>query len=341
VDQLLKSKYRIGQKLSESPFSLTYQGSFLGTGKPVIIKIYKRGTLNSSLIKSMRQRVLSFTLINHHGVARLLDGDYGWQGFYYVREFIEGQSLQSLFDKGEKIGLEKACAIADQVLDALAAVHTKGIIHAALKPTNIFIDNQGLVKVTDFVIEGEITAALPQRIMGIMENGKYSAPEELAGEPISSAADIFAVGLILYEMVVGKRLSLGGGLAGSVRKLREPLILSKELLSSLPNYLKEIVARALERDSRLRFSTAAEFRECLERKSLLRKPLPADELVKIFESVVTQYGGEEIDQESEMLQDVGRVRLRWGKEKHRNWILLVVLAVAVALGLLYAFFLGR
>ena len=73
---------------------------------------------------------------------------------------------------------------------------------------------------------------------------------------------------------------------------------------------------------------------------MIRKPPGNSELSRLFESVVTQYGGEEINAESEALEDVGRIRLRWGKEKHRNWILIVVLGAAVALGVIYAFFLG-
>lgn len=341
MDQLLKSKYRIGQKLSENPFSITYQGFYIGTEKPVIIKIYKRGTLNSALIRSMKQRVLSFSLINHHGIAKLIDGDYGWQGFYYVREFIEGKNLQEILDHGGKIEIEKASAIADQALDALSAAHAKGIVHAGLKPANIFIDNQGLVKLTDFVIEGEIKAAMPQKAQEIMTNARYASPEELEGEPVTPASDIFALGLILFEMVGERTAFVGSGLAGNLVKLKTPFLLPKESLVSLPNYLREIIARALQKDPLLRFATAAEFRSCLESKTLLRKPPKNEELSRIFESVVTQYGGEEINRESEVLQDVGRIRLRWGKEKHRNWILAVVVVVAVVLGILYAFFLGR
>lgn len=176
MDQLLKSKYRTGQKLSENPFSVTYRGFIIGSEKPVIIKIYKRGTLNSSLIKSMKQRVRDFSIISHHGAAKLLDGDYGWQGFYYVREYIDGVSVQALLDRGERIGAEKAAAIADQVLETLEITHAKGIVHGALKPSNIFIDNQGLVKLVDFVVEGEIKNAMPQRVHEILENAKYASP---------------------------------------------------------------------------------------------------------------------------------------------------------------------
>jgi serine/threonine-protein kinase len=342
MEQFLKSKYRVGPKLSENPFSITYQGFFIGTDKPVIIKVYKRGTLNSTLIKDMKQRVLSFSLINHHGIAKLLEGDYGWQGFYYVREFIEGQNLQQLMAKEEKLGVEKACAIADQVLSALEAAHAKGIVHAGLKPSNIYIDGQGIIKVTDFVIEGEIKAAMPQKVLEIMINAKYASPEELEGKPITPASDVYALGLILYEMAAGKSLLPEAGLAGNIQKMR-PLgeILPKDALANFPQYLREILIKALDGDPLLRFASAKEFREALEKRSMPQKPNDREEYVRIFESTVTQYGGEEIDKESESLRDLGRVRLRWGKEKHRNWLLATLVGLAVVMGFLYVFFFGR
>lgn len=341
MDQLLKSKYRIGQKLAENPFSITYQGFFIGTEKPVIIKIYKRGTLNSALIKEMRSKVIGLSLINHHGVAKLLDGDYGWQGFYYVREFIDGMSVQELMDRHEKIGPDKACAIADQVLAALEAAHAKGIVHAAIKPANIYLDRQGLVKLADFVVEGEIKGSLPQKVEEIMVNAKYASPEELAGRPVTPQSDFYSLGMVLYEMAADRPIALPPGLLGNIQKLRSPGLLSKEELALLPGFLKDIILAALQPDPLLRFASAAEFRESLAKRNLFKKSAGNEELMQLFASVVTQYGGEEISAESEALQDVGRVRLRWGKEKHRNWILAVVGAAAVALGVIYAYFLGR
>ena len=340
MDQLLKSKYRIGQKMSENPFSITYRGSLIGNEKPVVIKIYKRGTLNSSLIKSMKLRVRDFTIISHHGVAKLLDGDYGWQGFYFVREFIDGTSVGELLARGEPIGPDKAAAIADQVLETLELTHGKGIVHGALKPSNIFIDNQGLVKLADFVVEGEIKNSLPQRIAEILENARYASPEELAGSPATARSDLYALGLILFEMATGKPALASAGLGANLTKLHS-FLPDRAALVSLPKYLQEIIIKALRQDPLMRFSAAAEFRRSLAGKTILRKKYGDEELIRIFESVVTQYGGEEISLESEVLQDVGRIRLRWDQEKHRNWILAAVLLAAVAGGVLYAFFLGR
>ncbi|MFA4843678.1 MAG: serine/threonine-protein kinase [Candidatus Margulisiibacteriota bacterium] len=341
MDQLLKSKYRIGQKLAENPFSVTYQGFFIGTDKPVIVKIYKRGTLNSTLIKSMKQRVLGFSIVNHQGLTKLYDGDYGWQGFYYVREYVDGPSLADLLAQGEKFDAAKATVIIEQALAALAAAHARGVVHGSLKPTNIFIDRQGIVKLTDFVVEGELKAALPQKILELMANGRYASPEELAGLPVTPATDLFALGLVLYELLTGRPAVTELGLGGGVRKLRGPVKLPPETAASWPLYLREIVTCALRPDPLQRFASADEFRAALEGRRLPRRGAADDELVKIFESVVTQYGGEELDSRSEVLEEVGQIKLRWGKEKHRNWILAVVTLSFVVLGIIYAYFLGR
>lgn len=338
MERFLKSRYKIGEKISENPFSVTYKGFFLGTNKPLIIKIYKRGTLNSSLINRMKQKVKELSSIKHHGIAKLIDGDYGWQGFYYVREHIEGKTLEQILEEGREIIPEKAAAIAEEVCRALEFAHEKGIIHGALKPSNIFINSKGIVKIADFVIEGEIKQAMPQKILTIMDNGRYATPEELAGQPASAASDIYALGMILYEMSEKRFGLVEGGLSGGLAKLKNKSFLDREEIARLPRYLQDIISKALQGDPLLRFSTVTEFRESLENKNLVAKPLPHEEYITLFEKTVTQYGGEDIDSESEDLKDLGRVNISWNKEKHRKWILALILAIAFLSGILYAFF---
>lgn len=338
MEQILKSRYRIGEKISESIFSVTYKGFYIGTDKPVIIKIYKRGTLNSSLIREMRQKVKDFSLFNHPGIAKIIDGDYGWQGFYYVREFIDGSSLADLQQKGERFEQEKAAAIVREVLETLEITHAKNIVHGALKPSNIFIDQQGIVKVVDFVIESAVKDAMPQKAVELIEDAEYASPEELLGEPGTTVSDLYSLGLILYELATSKQILSQQGLSRNIAKLKSPPSVTD---STLPKYLNEIISKSLRKDPLLRFRSAREFRESLENKYIEPLTSGIEEYAKIFESSVTQYGGEEINQESEALQEVGRVRLRWSKEKHRNWILGAAVAVSVALGFIYTFIIGR
>lgn len=341
MERFLKSRYKIGEKISENPFSVTYKGSFLASNKPLIIKIYKRGTLNSRLINQMKRKVKELSLVNHHGVAKLIDGDYGWQGFYYVRDFVEGKSLQQILENGQEIGVERARIIAEEACRALEVVHGKGIIHGGIKPSNIFLDKKGVVKLTDFVIEGEIKESMPQKVLSIMNNGKYTSPEEIAGQAAAPSSDIYALGLVLFEMMTAQGLNIKEGLPGGLNKLRQAALFDKEVLARLPKYLQDIVVKSVQPDPFLRFTTITELRQCLENKTLIADDLPQQEFIKIFDNTVTQYGGEEITRESETLQDVGRVRIRWGKEKHRNWILGLILGAALISGMVYAFLFGR
>lgn len=340
MERFLKSRYKIGEKISENPFSVTYRGSFLGTDKPLIIKIYKRGTLNSALIKQMKQKVKDFSFFNYHGIAKFIDGDYGWQGFYYVREYIPGQSLQEILDKGEKIGEDKAILIAEEILKALEFAHSRGVVHGALKPGNIIVDAKGVVRLTDFVIEGEIKEALPQKAVNVLNNAKYASPEELLGNPASFSSDIYALGLILYEMTAGKSFSAGEDFLNSLKKMRSVSVLDQTRLSPLPRYLQEIILKALQFDPLLRFASVSDFRESLEKKTLTLKALPHEEYIKIFENTVTQYG-EEIEKGPISYEDLGQVKIKWGIERHRNWILAVILVFALVSGFLYAFLFVR
>jgi len=334
MERFLKSRYRIGEKLSENPFSVTYKGSFLATDKPLVIKIYKRGTLSSALIRSMKQKVKELSHVNYHGIAKLIDGDYGWQGFYYVREFVSGASLKEIM---EKLDQDKAIVIAEEVCKALEHAHARGVIHGAISPNNIFVDKKGLVRIADFVIEGEIKEAFQQKAESVLSDSRYMSPEELLGYPAGKASDIYALGLVLYEMLRNKKEA---GF-GKIQKIKQPSVLNSELLGSLPRYLQEIINKAMQKDPLLRFSTVEEFRQSLENKNVVVSPKAHKDYIDIFENTVTSYGAKDISIESEAIEDVGQVKLRWSKEKHRHWILLLILALAVLSGIIYAFMVAR
>lgn len=341
MERFLKSRYKIGDKISECPFSITYKGSFLGSNRPVVIKIYKRGTLNSRLINGMKRKVKELATINHHGIAKLIDGDYGWQGFYYVRDFVKGQTLEQLLAEKQEFGEQKAVAIAEETCRALEQAHARGIVHGSLKPSNIIIEPNGVVRVVDFVIEGEIKEAMPQKVLAIMDDGQYTSPEELAGKTAGASSDIYALGLILYQLLAPDHKLNNAGLAGGLSKLRSRSLLNKKVAAQFPKYLQDILNRALQEDTALRFSSIAEMKQSLEQKSLVNKRKPNEEFVSIFENTVTQYGAEDISQESESLDEVGRVKIKLGKEKHRNWLLALIIVLSLTAGLVYSFLFGR
>jgi eukaryotic-like serine/threonine-protein kinase len=312
MDRLLKSKFKIKDKIAENHFSLTYMGTTLSGERPVVVKIYKRGTLNSVLIKSMKQKVKAMEEINHPGIATLFDGDYGWQGFYYVREYIEGRSLDEHL-RVRKPEPDEALEIVYETALTLDFAHKRGIIHGGLKPTNIFLNDQRKVKLTDFIIEGEIKESMPQKALYILEGADYASPEEIFGSPARAPSDIYALGTLLCELLTGHPPFRGNPqakLAGLFPAL--PVV---------PKYVEDILAKSLNKDPLLRFSSVEEMLESIKCRTLIeiRKTwdLPAVEL-------------ENAPRAEEKAVTVVH------KEQKRSFFVAIIVLIAVLAGIIYS-----
>lgn len=187
---------------------------------------------------------------------------------YLVMEFIEGQSLQQIVSKG-KVPFPKACAWAGDVATALAAVHRKGVIHGDVKPANIFITNEGRVKLGDFGIARVQNRDNRGVLMG---TPAYWCPEQIWGKPQDARSDLFSLGSVLYEMVTGKRAFEGK----TIEEVREQILAAKPAVpsivnSSLPAALNGIVERCLSKDPTRRYpdgdALAAELYPLARRKT--------------------------------------------------------------------------
>lgn len=316
MERFLKSRYRIGKKIGENPYSLTYKGTFLANDTPLIIKIYKRATLNSSLIQNMKHKVKEFSQINHPNIARLYDGDYGWQGFYYVREYISGQSLRELLNFRKKLDADYAASLLLKVCAALKEAHRHGIVHGGIKPDNVFLNQKNILKVTDFVIEGEIKESLQQKAKFVLERQAYISPEELLGNAAGVSSDIFVLGLLLHEMLTGKEYFSGErNYFESLRRMK--------VIKDAPKYINNIIYKILQEDPLLRFSSIDELEESLREKTVVirreRINLPHIELE---------------DMEQPEVSEMKVIKA----ERKRSFRLLFLVVLAVIAGLIYAVF---
>jgi serine/threonine-protein kinase len=314
MERFLKSKFRIGGKINEGPFSLTYKGTTLSGEQPVIIKIYKRGTLNSMLIKSMKQKVKILSEIDHPNLARLLDGDYGWQGFYYVREFIEGYTL-SEYVKMRRFDLFEAEKFILTIAEAIKLAHDKGIVHGALKMTNILITREAGPKITDFVIEGEIRESLTQKANLTLRSDPSLTPEELLGCPADRSSDIYNLGVILASLAKGAPLFEDS--SSQFSKVKQV----PALPAGLPRYVEEILVKALQPDPILRFKSVDDLIESLKHRTLVEA------------SGVKDWPLIEMENSPRPEEKAGRVIK---SERKRSFFLLIVVLLATLAGVLYS-----
>ncbi len=309
MERFLKSRYRIGKQIGESPYSLTYKGTFLANDTPLIIKIYKRAALNSTLIQSMKEKVREFASITHPNIARLYDGDYGWQGFYYVREYVAGQNLKELLALKGRLDVSYSVSLISSVIAALTEAARRGIIHAGLKPANIFINQKGQVKVTDFVIQGEIKDSLPQKAQDVLSGQPYLSPEEALGMAADFRSDLFMLGAVFYEMLSGEPYRQ------TARRFK--------VIKEVPKYINDILYKVLEEDPLLRFNSLDEIDEALKKKLVAEKK--------------SRFEVPRIELEDEEQPEVAQMKVVKA-ERSRSFQLLFVVLLAIIAGIAYALF---
>ncbi len=221
-----------------------------------------------ALLPEFRERfeteIRAISRLSHKNICTVYDtGTYEGRPFI-VMELLDGQTLESLLASGP-IDVERLLSIAIQVADALDAAHRQGVIHRDIKSANVFITKRGDAKVLDFGIarlagggtdaveSSRLTTGAPVGTMAFM------SPEQARGEEVDARSDIFSLGVVLYEMAVG-RTPYQGTASSIVASLLspEPVPGVRTVSPSLPPALEHVVARALEKDRRTRYQTAAD-----------------------------------------------------------------------------------
>ncbi|MGA8271764.1 MAG: protein kinase, partial [Candidatus Sulfotelmatobacter sp.] len=263
---VLGERYEILQMLGEGGMGAVYKARDRELDRFVALKLI-RGELaaNPAIVARFKQELLLSHQVTHKNVIRIYDmGDSDGVKFISM-EFVEGRDLRALILERKKFQPEEAVEIILQVCRALEAAHSVGVIHRDLKPQNVMRDKTGRILVMDFgmarTLEGDgmtQTGAL----VGTME---YMSPEQaLAGE-LDQRSDLFAVGLILYELLSGKMpYKAESALASLIKRNQERAIPVTTHDETIPGPLSNIVSKCLERDTSLRYQSAAELMADLE-----------------------------------------------------------------------------
>jgi Protein kinase domain len=249
---LLASRYRIVSRLGKGGMGEVFRADDLILGQPVALKFLPqeaRGNLN--LLKRFYDEVRIARQISHKNVCRVYDiGEIEGQP-YLSMEYIDGEDLAGLLRRISRLPADKATEFARKLCAGVAAAHAQGVLHRDLKPANIMIDARGELRVTDFGLAG-----IAEELQGPeIRNGTpaYMAPEQLTGKEVSVQSDLYAVGLILYEMFTGKPAFEANTLAEMMRLRRESRVTNPStLVADLDKSVERAILRCLEADPKAR-----------------------------------------------------------------------------------------
>lgn len=243
----------------------------------VALKIIPR---QQGLEERVKREIKIAASLNHPAIVHLYDFLASDKYYIIVMELIEGTSLRKLLAKKKKLPWDKATYIAVQLASALEEAHSKQIIHKDIKPENVLITRDGKVKLADFGI-----AVLIQRIRQAAVSGTpgYMAPEQITGKYLDETADIFSLGIVLYEMLTGSNPFIADDFKEAVHRTlnlnpEEPHLVDP----SVPKKLSDIVMKAIAKDPDFRFQSAAALKKALldfqrEHLGLRKKEAPAPE----------------------------------------------------------------
>jgi eukaryotic-like serine/threonine-protein kinase len=259
-DQL--DHYRIESVVARSGMASIFRGTDLRTGRPVAIKVpHIEMESDPVFFERFHREEEIGKKLDHPGVMKVIAED-GRSRLYLVMEWAEGRLLRQILAEQGKLSPERAVRIALNVAGALDYIHGHGVVHRDLKPENIMVDAEDRIKIIDFGIAGaagarRITFA---RLSNVMGTPDYISPEQVKGKRGDARSDIYALGVMLYEMLTGK-VPFHGPNAFVImndRLLNHP-IPPRELDPTISPQLQEIIYRALERDPKNRYATAREF----------------------------------------------------------------------------------
>jgi len=234
---------------------------------PLIERIVAIKTINLELSKEERaefeerfyREAKSAGRLSHPNIVTIYDVGETDEAAYIAMEFLEGQSLREMLDSGVVLPLKRICSIAAKVATALNYAHENGVVHRDIKPANIMILRNRDVKIMDFGIALIPTGSRTQAGTAL-GSPKYMAPEQLAGKATDGRADIFSLGVMLYEMLTGSTPFNGDNLSAIMYKiLNEEPVLPGTLNARVPAEFDRIVARALAKRPEDRYQTAKEF----------------------------------------------------------------------------------
>ena len=263
---LLAQRYEIVEILGQGGMGAVYKATDRELNRAVAIKVIRPDLArDQGIVDRFKQELLLAHQVTHRNVIRIYDLSEADGMKFITMEYVEGENLLTLLHEKKKFAPEEAVEIMQQVCRALEAAHTVGVIHRDLKPQNIMRDKTGRILVMDFglarTLEGD-GMTQSGALVGTME---YMSPEQALGKPLDQRSDIFALGLIFYEMLTGQMpFKADSTIASLIRRTQEQVAPLSDHDASIPRSVSSIVQKCLERDLQLRYNTAAELLADLE-----------------------------------------------------------------------------
>ena len=349
IGKKLDGRYEITELIGVGGMADVYKATDVMENKVVAVKILKNEfSQNDEFLRRFRNESKAIAVLSHPNIVKIYDVGFTDEIQFIVMEYIDGITLKELLEQQGVLRWKDALKFVVQILKALQHAHDKGIVHRDIKPQNIMLFPDGTIKVMDFGIarfSRVDSKTISDKTIGSVH---YISPEQARGENTDERSDIYSVGVVLYEMLTGRKPFDGDNpVAIAMKHIQDTAVSPREIMPSIPEALEEIVLHAMERSPARRYQSAVEMINDISafkvnpsivfgyknfepeipensNKKLLKK-LGDDDDDEDYDEDEEYYDDEEDDDDDD--EDTG---------KRRSYIIPILLAVTVAVVIIAA-----
>ena len=264
--QKISDRYQIIKSIGEGGMANVYLARDTILERDVAVKVL-RGDLSSDekFVRRFQREALQASSLNNENIVEVFDVGEDNGEYYIVMEYIEGKHLKNLLKKRGKLTVTEAVDILLQVTSGLSIAHDSYIIHRDIKPQNIMILENGLVKLTDFGIAVAMNSTQLTQTNSVMGSVHYLPPEQASGKGATLQSDIYSLGILFYELLTGKLPFKGDNAVEiALKQLKEPMPSITALLPEIPSSIDNIIRRATAKNPKNRYNDAREMHEDLK-----------------------------------------------------------------------------
>jgi eukaryotic-like serine/threonine-protein kinase len=272
---LLAGRYRIVRRLGAGAMAIVELADDMQLERPVAIKLLRAGVLDDGDLRTRFVReARAAARLSHPNVVRVFDTGQTDGRPFIVMEYVPGQTLAAVLERRRTLPPAEVVDLGMQACAGLAEAHEHGLVHRDVKPQNLILRDDGVLKIADFgIVHGDETTRLTHHGT-VLGTAAYLSPEQAAGEDVTAASDLYALGAVLYESLTGRTPYEFASLAELAAKQWSGAVAPvRDLAPDVPEALEAVVMRCLARDARFRYTSADELRAAL-RASL--DPHPED-----------------------------------------------------------------
>ncbi|WML35138.1 Stk1 family PASTA domain-containing Ser/Thr kinase [Clostridium sp. OS1-26] len=342
IGTMLGNRYELLEKVGEGGMAIVYKAKCHLLNRFVAVKVLKdEYSSDKDFVEKFKREATAVASLSDNNIVNIYDVGTQEDINYIVMEYVKGKTLKEIICEEGKLNTPRAINIASQIAKALDCAHRNNIVHRDIKPHNILVTEEGVVKVTDFGIakaSNSVTITNSSKVMG---SAHYFSPEQARGSYVDCRTDIYSLGIVIYEMVTGRvPYDAESPVSVALKHIQEPVVPPKQLNEKIPESLNKLILKCVEKEPIRRYQNMKDMLGDLKKiennqsLNIATKALDND-MTRVMDPIVvndTYKNNDEYDDEPVQRRNV------IGAKKRRTLIGIAVAILVIVIGAVSGYF---